>query len=235
MIDPYGINVDFSTIKRIMEIPKTEILFNFMYNFLSRFLTNEPNTENINKLYGSTKWQELRHFKEQIKEDSLVGLYREQLKKFSNYVYQYRLSFSEQDKTYYYLFHLTQNIDGCSIMKDAFAEVNYGNVEFLGPRQPNPNQASLFDKSGLAVDTLINMIFDKYKGKQVAYEDIVVEYIDSTPYLLKQIKQALEKMKNSHLQVIQKKQNTRTFQNGYVFEFFNESKRIEIFIQQPLF
>ena len=111
MIDPYGIDIDFNTIKRIMSIPKTEILLNFMYNYLNRFITNLPSETGINQLYGDTDWQKFRSYKEDLKEQGLVELYRSKLKTFSKYTYQYRMSFPNQNKTYYYLFHITQNIN----------------------------------------------------------------------------------------------------------------------------
>ncbi len=234
MIDPYGIDVNFEVIKRIMQIPKTEVLLNFMYNFFNRFITNSQNEDAINKFYGNTNWQEFRKYNGQLKESSLVNLYREQLKEFSKYVYQYRLSFSEQNKTYYYLFHMTQNINGCLLMKRAFSKINNGNVDFLGPRQPNPTQMPLLNDESLIVNELKVKLFEYYRGKTVNYDDIMNEFIDNSPYLDKHIKLALENMKDTHLKVIRNVPNTRTFQNGYIFEFYTIPVKKEQYIQQKL-
>lgn len=234
MIDPYGIDVNFEVIKRIMKIPKTEILLNFMYYFFNRFLTNSQNEEAINKFYGNTNWQEFRKYNGQLKENSLVNLYREQLKEFSKYVYQYRLSFSEQNKTYYYLFHMTQNIDGCSLMKRAFSKINNGNVDFLGPRQPNPTQMPLLNDDSLIINELKLKLFEYYKGQTVNYDDIINEFIDNSPYLDKHIKMTLENMKDTYLKVIKNVPNTKAFQSGYIFEFYTIPIKREEYIQQKL-
>ena len=128
MIDPYGINVNFETIKRIMKIPKTEVFFNFMYNFPRRFTTKSSVEANLTNLFGTEKWMDYKDYKLEAKENALKELYREQLKTCSDYVYQYRMCFPNDKRTYYYLFHATNNREGCAIMKDAFAKINFGNV-----------------------------------------------------------------------------------------------------------
>ena len=235
MIDPYGIDVDFSVIERILKIPRTEILLNFMYNFFNRFITHQQSEDSINRFFGCTDWQQFRPLKGDKKEEALVNFYRERLKTMSKYVYQYRLSFAEQDKTYYYLIHMTQHIDGCSIMKDAFSSVNFGNVEFLGPKQPNTDQVGLIDLSALAINHLKDDIYKKYQNNQACYQYIVDEYIDNSPYLERQIKSALENMEGTHLKVIEKPQNTRKFQQGYVFQFFEKPVIKEEYDQIKLF
>lgn len=233
MIDPYGIDVDFNTIKRIMSIPRTEIFLNFMYNYLNRFITNLPSETGINQLYGSTDWQKFRTYKENLKEQGLVELYRNKLKMFSKYTYQYRMSFPNQNKTYYYLFHITQNLKGCSIMKDAFASCNMGNVEFLGPNQPNPNQMVLLNASDNKVENLKLKIWELYKGQTKKYSEILDEFIDSSPYLERHIKQSIQKLEGTYANFYHVKESTRTIAPDDTIEFFTkpklEPKQISLF------
>ena len=233
MIDPYGIDVDFNTIKRIMSIPRTEIFLNFMYNYLNRFITNLPSETGINQLYGNTDWQKFRTYKENLKEQGLVELYRNKLKMFSKYTYQYRMSFPNQNKTYYYLFHITQNLKGCSIMKDAFASCNMGNVEFLGPNQPNPNQMVLLNASDNKVENLKLKIWELYKGQTKKYSEILDEFIDSSPYLERHIKQSIQKLEGTYANFYHVKESTRTIAPDDTIEFFIkpklEPKQISLF------
>lgn len=233
MIDPYGIDVDFNTLKRIMSIPRTEIFLNFMYNYLNRFITNLPSETGINQLYGNTDWQKFRTYKENLKEQGLVELYRNKLKMFSKYTYQYRMSFPNQNKTYYYLFHITQNLKGCSIMKDAFASCNMGNVEFLGPNQPNPNQMVLLNTSDNKVENLKLKIWELYKGQTKKYSEILDEFIDSSPYLERHIKQSVQKLEGTHANFYHVKESTRTIAPDDTIEFFIkpklEPKQISLF------
>lgn len=233
MIDPYGIDFDFNTLKRIMSIPRTEIFLNFMYNYLNRFITNLPSETGINQLYGNTDWQKFRTYKENLKEQGLVELYRNKLKMFSKYTYQYRMSFPNQNKTYYYLFHITQNLKGCSIMKDAFASCNMGNVEFLGPNQPNPNQMVLLNTSDNKVENLKLKIWELYKGQTKKYSEILDEFIDSSPYLERHIKQSVQKLEGTHANFYHVKESTRTIAPDDTIEFFIkpklEPKQISLF------
>lgn len=224
MIDPFGINAHFSTIERIMNIPKTEVFFNFMYNFTRRFTGYQSTEENITNLFGTDNWLQFKDLKGNDKEIALRDLYRQQLKKCAKYVYQYRMSFPNDRRTYYYLFHASNNRDGCSIMKDSFAKINLGNVEFLGPDQPNPNQLALWDLTSEKIETLQTLIWNEFKGQTVLYKDIVDKYLDTTTYLARHIKQAVIKLKGEYATFIHVNQKTRTIDYDDSIIFFKTPK-----------
>ncbi len=200
-IDPYGINIKFDTIKRIMSLQKNEVFINFMYNFPRRFLKLENNRVNFNNFFGTTEWEDYRNFPDTIKERELIKLYKSQLKTCSKYVYHYRMSFSDKNETYYYLFHASNHRDGCSILKDSFASVNHGNVEFLGPNQPNPQQLMLINVDETKISELQSLIFQDYCGFSVKFNEILEKYIDSTPYLERHIKSAIINMNGEFLDI----------------------------------
>lgn len=233
MIDPFGINAHFSTIERIMKIPKTEVLFNFMYNFTRRFTGYKNTEEIITKLFGTKEWLQFKSLNGDAKEIALRDLYRHQLKKCAQYVYQYRMSFPNDKRTYYYLFHASNNRDGCSIMKDSFAKINFGNVEFLGPNQPNPYQIALWDLALDKIETLKVQIGEECKGQTVLYKDIVDRYIDTTTYLERHIKQAILKLKGEYATFTHVNPRTRTIDYDDSISFFKtpklQPKQISIF------
>ena len=222
MIDPFGINAHFSTIERIMNIPKTEVFFNFMYNFTRRFTGYKNTEEIITNLFGTDEWLKFKSLNGNAKEIALRDLYRQQLKNCAKYVYQYRMSFPNDKRTYYYLFHASNNRDGCSIMKDAFAKINLGNVEFLGPNQPNPDQLALWDQTQDKIEQLKSLIWSEYQGKIVLYDEIVDNYIDSSIFLQRHIKRAIVAMQYEYLVIEHKKSGTRTIDFGDIVKFFQE-------------
>lgn len=234
MIDPYGINVSFKTIEQIMSIPKTEVLFNFMYNFPRRFTTKNSMEDNFTSLFGTEKWKEYKDYKLEQKENALRDLYREQLKTCSDYVYQYKMCFPHDKRTYYYLFHATNNREGCSIMKDAFAKINFGNVEFLGPNQPHPEQLNLIDFNQEKIRNLKSLIWEDYKNKTVEYSQLVDTYIDSTIYLERHIREAIKVMEKEFLD-IQHIKTKRTVGLGDIINFYNIPKNKESSLQMSLF
>ena len=222
MIDPFGINAHFSTIKKIMEIPKTEVLFNFMYNFARRFTNNKNSETNLTDLFGTEEWLNYKNLSGDAKENALRDLYKQQLKSCAKYVYQYRMCFPNDKRTYYYLFHASNNRDGCSIMKDSFAKINYGEVEFLGPNQPNPAQLAIWDLTTDKIETLKVQIWNEFKGQTILYKDIVDRYIDSTTYLGRHLKQAVLLLKDKYAEFIHVNSKTRTIDYDDTICFFDK-------------
>ena len=199
LIDPFGIHdIRLRTIKRIMCLEKSEILLNFMYNCLQRFIQHPD--EKINKIYdeyfGSDVWRVCKGKKLKEKEDELVKVFRSNCKKFCNFVYPFKLKFPYEDRTYYYLFHLTQHYKGCSLMKDSFAKFNNGKDEYAGEKYKN---------QGVLLDPLIEEekresfteeLFKKYKGKTVTYLNIMKDFIDETGLLEREIEKLLQKLES---------------------------------------
>jgi len=199
-IDPFGFRIKFQTLQRIMAIPKSEILLNFMFTQVNRFLIDELE-ETLNGLFGSADWKVLRSLKGEDREQGIVSLYRTQLKQISRFVFPYRISFPQKDRTYFYLFHLTNNLKGCSIMKSAFAKFNYGNVEFSGPKH---GALSLFDHEDLKAGEIQDFLLNKFKGATITYGDVLSEIIDTIPYLEKDIYAAIKGMEKIQNIVVQR-------------------------------
>lgn len=107
-------------------------------------------------------------------------------------------------------------------MKDAFAKINFGKVEFLGPNQPNPEQLALWDQTQDKIEQLKLLIWAEYQGKSVLYDEIVDKYIDSSTFLQRHIKKAIVSMQEEYLVIEHKKTSTRTVDFGDTVKFFKE-------------
>lgn len=189
-IDPFGFTIKYKTIKRIMAIPKSEIFLNFMFTQVNRFLID--NIEQVlNELFGCEDWKKSRNLTGKQREYGLVELFRAQLKKIARFVFYYRMSFPHKERTYYYLFHLTNHYKGCLIMKSCFAKFNYGKVEYRGPKH---GQKTLFDLQEIKIDEMQNYFSGKYFKCEKIYNEIILENIDEVPYLEGEIKKALKTM-----------------------------------------
>ncbi|MDX9714036.1 MAG: three-Cys-motif partner protein TcmP [Dissulfurispiraceae bacterium] len=191
-IDPFGFTIKYETLKRIMSIPKSEILMNFMFTQINRFLIDNLETT-LNELFGCEDWKLLRNKTGYEREQSIVGLFRSQLKKLAQHVFYYRMSFPEKNRTYYYLFHLTSHPLGCSVMKSAFAKFNYGKVEYMGPKHRNQ---TLFDLTEIQTNEIKKYLLSIYKGKIKTYDDIIKEIIDEVPYLEGKIRNTIKDLEN---------------------------------------
>jgi three-Cys-motif partner protein len=194
-VDPFGFKINISTLHRIMQIPQSEILLNFMFTQVNRFLIDDLE-DALNGLFGCPDWKEVREMHGEARERGIIDLYRKQLKKSANFVYPYRISFPDKDRTYYYLFHLTNHVKGCKIMKSSFAKFNYGNVEFSGPKH---GVLSLFDNDAFKTEEIGKFLLSRYSGMKKTYDDLLSDLIDETPYLEKQIRAALMDMEKKGL------------------------------------
>ena len=187
-IDPFGYKIKITTLKRIMKRPRTEILLTFMFNAINRFLIHKPVRDTLIELFGCDDWKHFCHKKGQCREEAIVDLYRTKLKEFSRFVSYYRFSFPEKKRTYYYLFHITNHIKGCSVMKSCFAKYNFGRTEYRGKLS---GQMTFFDYDSIKqqdIKNIILLILDKPKS----YLKILEELIDETPYLKSNITKAIK-------------------------------------------
>ncbi len=197
-IDPFGYSLKMSTLKRLLATPRKELIINFMFDYINRFLSCEELSSTFDDLYGCTEWKQARSLSYDEREKFLVNLFKEQLKKITNvkYVYPYKLSFFGKKKTYYYLFHATNHIDGCSLMKSCFASQNFGKVEYLGRRN---NEITLFDMDDYKTHEIKTYLMNRFKGQVKTFDDILAEIIDDTLYLESGIRTAIHDLKSENL------------------------------------
>lgn len=187
LIDPFGFKIKYETLKRIMSVEKSEILLNFMYTRIQQFLTAPDMKNNMNDLFGCRDWQEINSIEDK-REEEIIKLYRNQLKTFSKFVLPLPLSFPGKNQTYYYLFHLTNHIDGCSIMKDTFAK--YNTTQNL--------QMNLFDSQNLIFPENYNLsqcakfLLNKYHNIDIKFQSIIEENIDDSEFLERHFKETVK-------------------------------------------
>ncbi|PKN40962.1 MAG: hypothetical protein CVU60_13120 [Deltaproteobacteria bacterium HGW-Deltaproteobacteria-18] len=205
LIDPFGFTIKLDTLRRIMSLPATEILINFMYNAISRHIKNENYKINniYDELFGVKNWRNFADVVGEEKELALVNLFRDQCKKFAKFVYPFKLNFPEINRPYYYLFHLSNNYLGCKLMKEAFAANNKGEFEYRGNRTVQHNfLSSLGGKHNIPqFNKLCGKCFILNKKnycraciaelidqKTITFENFVEKIVDTIPFTEKEIK-----------------------------------------------
>lgn len=209
-VDPFGFSLNYSTIKRIMSVEKSEVFLNFMYNSVQRHLTNQKAENCMDELFGCEQWRDIASYPSRSKEEAIIGLYRDQLKKISDYVIPFRVCYSHRDQTIYYLVHLTNNLKGSSIMKSCVAETNNGVLSYLGKQK---NQFTFFETSTYKEEDLRKLLLEKFSSRVMTFNEILAQLIDSTPYLEKDISSAVLNLYNGNLanikRVSSKKQSSK--------------------------
>ena len=188
-VDPFGYTLKMSSISKMMKNRKNEVIINFMYDFISRFLSvTDP--EIFNDFFGSDEWSKANDFSMQEREKFLIDLYKRKLQEATGakYVYAYRLCFADKDQTYYYLVHATNNIQGITYMKDSFASVNYGRIEYLGKKQ---DAITFFDLTEFKSRDFIQSALKPFANQQHTFDYIWEKVADVVPYTSKDLSEAL--------------------------------------------
>jgi len=106
-IDPEGFSgMDFDKIKAILNLPYKEVLINFQYNAIQRWLKAPKVERTITRLFGTSDYKRAK------KEIELIELYAKQIKKIGAFVWYFRNKIPKKNRTYYYLVYATKNIIG---------------------------------------------------------------------------------------------------------------------------
>lgn len=204
-IDPWGFKISYATLKRIMKVEKSEILLNFQFNALDRFLSWSSLENTITDLFGTDEWKFLTKFKGLERENSILNLYREKLEQIADFVFPFKVQFPHRDRTYYYLFHLTNYWLGCSIMKSCFAQHAHGRLEYLGDRS---SQLRLFEIGSAKTDEIKQLLLEKYNGQIKSYLDIMKDNISKTKFLESEIKNGLKQLESKGVAFIDRNPKT---------------------------
>jgi three-Cys-motif partner protein len=120
-IDPTGWKgFGMEAIKPILNHNPGEVIINFMYDYINRFLNWEHSkTEaNLDRLFGTQKWRSLRDVDD--REYAIVDFYREQVRTAGNFqfVTSTRILKPTHDRAYFHLVYATRNAKGITEFRD---------------------------------------------------------------------------------------------------------------------
>jgi len=191
-IDPFGYNIEFDILKEIMKKNHSEIILNFMYNGLNRGVNASKVKDYNDNFFGCQDWAYLSSITTN-RENEIVNFYKERCKSIAKFVFPYRLSFPTINRTYYYLFHLTNHINGATIMKSSFAKFNNGKVEYLGKEQ---SQLTLFDF--YKDEEIKEFLLSEFSNVSISYLELLESIISECKYIEPDIKKALKILENEN-------------------------------------
>ncbi len=200
-IDPFGYNFDISVLSGLMNSFGNEIIVNFMFDYIRRFLSLDSVENALNVFFGTNDWEKAKTLSGEKREKYLVNLFRKQLKlkTGARFIFPYRLCFPDKKQTYYYLFHATNHIDGITLMKDAFSSLNNGRVQYLGK---NNDDFTFFDLDFIKANEIFNSFLKGKNGLNISVEDLWYLIVEDTAYTQKDLSSALiELEKNNKISV----------------------------------
>lgn len=193
VVDPFGYSqIKINTLKRIMMgHRRSEILLNFMYNGIQRGISCPGLDKHFDSLFGCSQWRNYIDEATKEKEKHLVDLFRNNCKQFSKFVYPFRLSFPNRNMSYYYLFHLSNHRKACILMKDSFAKINQGDLEYKGVSS-NQLSLNLFEDENNR--NWKEHLLICFKNTSISYGNLLDKVIDEVPLTERSIKKMLQVM-----------------------------------------
>lgn len=175
-IDPFGWNgVPFPIIQRILDTPRSEILFTFMVGDMLRFLSSEKHHPSLTRLFGDESWKEALELNRSKRESFLVNLYGKKILEATEATFflPYSLADAEQRRTKYYLLYSTHHIDGFMLMKNNMKTAGSGRFSFLGPDEEIFKRQKRLE---IVEDAIYaNFICEYLKGRRISFEDLCKE------------------------------------------------------------
>ena len=147
MIDPFGLKgVPLSTVARIANHDRCEVLFSLMAKFMLRFLSTSEFEPHMDAVFGTDEWRDAQPLDPSDKAPFLRDLYASQLKGIGfDFVppgFELR---DHMNRVEYYLMFGTNNLRGLEKMKDAMWTVDKtGSYTFSGFKEGS-SQLRMFD------------------------------------------------------------------------------------------
>ena len=223
-IDPFGFtHTPFSTVAKILENKQCEVLVNFMYEEVNRFLSLPNHSGDYDRLFGTREWREaLGKPTPDTRRRFLHDLYLKQLKTVAKYARSFEM-LNQGNRTDYFLFFASNNLRGLEKMKESMWRVDPdGQFQFSDFTTDVSDQLLLF-KNEPDYDTLRSMIRSRFGGREVEIVQLGDWVISETPFLRTHIKtKVLAPMeKEGALSVPNPKQGRRscTYPEGTVVRF----------------
>jgi three-Cys-motif partner protein len=183
-IDPFGFSgIPLSLIKRIMGNRKCEVLITFMYEEVNRFLGSQALRNSLDETFGTSEWQDIQKESDpQTRELKLHGLYKRQLEGAAGIgiVRSFKMT-NKMNKTDYFLFFGTNNIEGLRKMKAAMWKVDpIGSFQFSDATY-KPGQPTLFDLEPNYA-SLKRTLVQRFKGQSVSIPELENFILLQTPF-----------------------------------------------------
>lgn len=165
-IDPFGwAGTPFSIVKKIMSFKSCEVLVNFMYEEINRFIGHPDQVSNFDSFFGTTEWRKALEIQTPRERNRFLhDLYARQLREAAGvkFVRSFQMK-NERDVTDYYLFHGTNSLKGLQKMKEAMWKVDESG-EFTFSDATDPNQLVMFEAAP-RFEVLRKQISQRFAGK----------------------------------------------------------------------
>jgi three-Cys-motif partner protein len=196
LLDPFGwTGIPLTIMTELLRRRSSEILVNFMFEEINRFLSHPDQPANFDVLFGCPEWRAANQLTGAERRQYIHGLYRDQLNRAADarYVRSFEMR-NDRGLVDYFLFFATKNLKGLEKMKEAMWRVDpSGGFRFSDAT--DPNQPVLFGHEPNR--QLLRRLVQRYfAGETVTVGQVEHFVIEQTPFLSTHYKRVLAAMES---------------------------------------
>lgn len=193
-IDPFGFKIPFAYVAKVMRSQNCEVLINFMFEEINRFLSQSQMPDNFDDLFGCSDWRqgiEIKSPKERLR--FLHDLYQRQLADAAgaSFVRSFAMR-NERNTTDYFLFFASNNELGLKKIKEAMWRVDESGT-YTFSDATDPTQTTLFSAEPDRAH-LRRLLLIQFSGKEVTVKDIERFVVVETPFRETHFKKVLQSL-----------------------------------------
>lgn len=167
-VDPYGFTLSMDLLNDLLSFEKCELLINFMYRYVDLAIHLDPQSANMDSLFGCKTWRDLVSISDQgLREVETIDLFSKQLK--AKYVTHLKMR-ATNGTLKYALIHATNHKKGREVMKGAIWSVT-PDGSFTASERYSPNQPVLITLEP-DLEPLKKDLWNKFSGRQVRMSEL---------------------------------------------------------------
>jgi three-Cys-motif partner protein len=229
-IDPFGWSgVPLDLISRLLAFDRCEVLFNFMYDSINRFVADQrPNiAKHFADLFGTDEAVHRRAHELQgdQRKEFLRDLYASQLREVAGFTYvrSFELVNAERGRTAYYLMYGTRHPKGLEKMKEAMWSLDpVAGQRFSGTTGGQPVLFQAEPDFG----PLRKAIVERFAGRAVAVDEVERFVIEETDYKRTHYKRVLTQLEtDNEISCLTDRTRRLTYPSGTVLRFPSSGSR----------
>ncbi len=218
-VDPYGHPITVPVMRRILRVPRTEILVNVMWSQINRDLANPAVQRHVDTLFGHARWrsESFTRMAGDAREDAFLDYFVREVS--AAYHIDFPVGYSPEDRvrgglgrTKYYLIHFSSHPKAARLMKDVmYADSDVASyLGFAGwaAAASASGQMPLFELPGPDLAQLWGRLRHRFASRTVDFEGVILETL-SWPFGEKHYREVLKERDKTGEVVIDRRKSKR--------------------------
>lgn len=214
-VDPYGHPLPVPILRRLLAIPKAEVLVNLMWYRISMDLGNEERIPLFNYMFGHELWinEKFMVLAGRAREESFLEYFEQQVSA-PNHVH-FAMPYSPEDRVSapenrrkYYLVHFSSHPRAATVMKAVMHRAEKNIEQLYG--SPKQTDFDFADRGTLRVAELSRILCATFHARQQVTFRELLDRTANLPYFEPEYRQALKQLHDEGKVQIDRRESKRT-------------------------